>query len=144
MTTRIVHVNDNILGAVYIGRPRHNGPIGFGNPYPIGPRYGDRDNVIFLYREVAVFDLDPASLIQLRGKPLACWCRHDGQTFPACHGDVLIDYLTRYTDDELRRMTRLRKQFRCSYCNGAKYVDREYAEQPITVPCSHCRGSGIA
>ncbi|CAA9570056.1 MAG: hypothetical protein AVDCRST_MAG49-3506 [uncultured Thermomicrobiales bacterium] len=25
----------------------------------------------------------------LRGKPLACWGRHDGEAEPACHADVL-------------------------------------------------------
>jgi hypothetical protein len=37
-------------------------------------------------------------LEELRDKPLACWCRHDGEVRTegnACHGDVIIELLER-------------------------------------------------
>jgi hypothetical protein len=45
-----------------------------------------------------------ARLPSLRGKPLACWCRHDGELRTpetVCHGDVLVHLLRHHTDDEL-------------------------------------------
>jgi hypothetical protein len=47
-----------------------------------------------------------ADLPELRDKALACWCRHDGEERThanACHGDVLVELLGRYSDDELRQ-----------------------------------------
>lgn len=100
---RVVHINDHVPGAVYIGCavPRRGveGSI-WGNPHRMG-------NVITDYRrDLVVGRLRSrlARLPELRGKPLACWCRHDGQTSPSCHGDVLIALLDRYTDAELRAM----------------------------------------
>ena len=49
-------------------------------------------------------------LRKLAGKPLACWCRHDGSLQHAgntCHGDLLVHWLNTYTDDELRELNRL-------------------------------------
>jgi len=83
MSTRVVHVRDGIPGAVYIGRSM--------------PRQG----LVNSDRRLL------AQLPELRGKALACWCRHDGEERTpdnACHGDVLVDLLDRYTDDELRAM----------------------------------------
>ena len=121
--TRVVHVNDGVDGAVYIGRymPPAKGrrllPASrFANQFKIGtvPWWADRPltraDAIEAYRKhlldhPAFLDL----LIPLRGKPLACWCRHDGEAkteATACHGDVLIEILDRYTDDELREMAK--------------------------------------
>lgn len=115
MSTRVVHVNDKIEGAVYIGRA--NGRRGlkkspFANPYKLFSGSDcDRRTIIALYRKRI---LDPsmnllASLPELRGKPLACWCRHDGEPRTdqnACHGDILVELLERYSDDELRAMSK--------------------------------------
>lgn len=107
MTTRVVHVNDNIEGAVYIGRRMNRRSLPqspFANPFPIA--MGTRGAVIEAYRKH--FLKSPtliAQLPELRGKPLACWCRHDGEPRTeanACHGDVLIGLLERYSDDALR------------------------------------------
>ena len=111
MAGRIVHVNDHVDGAVYIGRavPRKGlraSPLS--NPYRIGID-GDREEVIEKFREMAAYRLQAQGgfaicLALARGKPLSCWCRHDGETEPACHGDVLLELLAQYTDDELRAM----------------------------------------
>lgn len=99
-TTRVVHVEDNVPGAVYIGRamPQRELPGSiFANPFQVGWD-GDRAEAIdryrtemgFLCRE-SVDHLD--ALRELVGKPLACWCRHDGEHHSdgtPCHGDVLI------------------------------------------------------
>jgi hypothetical protein len=48
-----------------------------------------------------------AELPELRGKPLACWCRAEDDRLGAdntCHGDVLVGLLAWYSDDELRAM----------------------------------------
>lgn len=111
--TRVVHVNDNIEGAVYIGRQNYYKRLPrsmWANPYRIG-EHGDRTECIVYYRaEFLPFtgrkDL-LAKLPELRGKALACWCRHDGEEPTeenACHGDVLVALLDRHTDDELREM----------------------------------------
>jgi hypothetical protein len=109
-TARVVHVKENVEGAVYVGRALTAlGLSGspFGNPFRIG-EHGDRAACIRLYREWLLGS--PALLArlpELRNKPLACWCRRDGRAWSpatACHGDVLIELLDRYTDDELRAM----------------------------------------
>jgi hypothetical protein len=68
--------------AVYIGRPSK-----WGNPFVIG-RDGSRDEVIAKY-ERYLLDTPSlmASLPELRGKHLVCYCAPQ-----ACHGDVLHRY----------------------------------------------------
>jgi len=114
MTGRVVHVKDNVPGAVYIGRATRSHPKGsiLGNPFKIG-RDGTRAECVQRYRDwlpTAIHQY-PAminELIALRGHDLACWCRHENdekRIGNACHGDVLLDLLERYTDDELRAMS---------------------------------------
>jgi hypothetical protein len=110
---RVVHVADSVAGAVYIG-PRYPRQGLEESPFvlPILPgRTGERRKVLDRYREhVRSHPVLLSRLPELRGKPLACWCRHDGDRrpgAPACHGDVLIELLDRYTDDELRAMDKV-------------------------------------
>ncbi len=99
-TTRVVHVSDNVPGAIYIGRamPRRGlkaSPLA--NQFKIG-RDGTRAEVISRYREfIAPIAQDDENvkntLRELVGKPLACWCRRDGDERTAdnaCHGDTLV------------------------------------------------------
>ena len=110
--TRVVHVKDKVPGAVYIGRanPRwHLAASPFANAYTIG-KNGDRARVLHYYAsDLYMYRNKPGDIMhllpELRGKPLACWCRHDGEECTAenrCHGDILVEALNRYTDDELR------------------------------------------
>lgn len=115
-TTRVVHVRDNVPGAVYVGRsmPRQ-GLKGspFGNPFR--PKNGDAIELFITYIG------DPkrgrpllAQLPELRGKALACWCVHHGDPAPLpydfdpddyrCHAEVLKWLLDNKTDAELREM----------------------------------------
>ena len=99
-TTRVVHVEDNVQDAVYIGRAmpqrQMRGSI-FANPFQVGWD-GDRAEAISRYRTEMAFLCRESpdhfdALRELVGKPLACWCRHDGEErsdATACHGDVLI------------------------------------------------------
>jgi hypothetical protein len=107
---RVVHVTDDVAGAVYVGRryPRRGLPdSAFANPYRIG-RDGGRETVLARYRQHAL--ASPSllrGLPELRDKPLACWCRHDGDGRPGaavCHGDVLIALLEEHSDEDLRAM----------------------------------------
>ena len=105
----MVHVRDNVPGAVYVGRPRGGRDRcgAWGNPYRIGPDR-TRAQAIAEYRAM-LFRVRPRlrALPMRRGKPLACWCRHDGEARTednACHADVLIELLDRFTDAELRVM----------------------------------------
>ena len=120
--TKVIHVHDmsNYPDAVYIGRamPRRGLKASpFANPYKIG-RDGSREDVLRKFAS----DLDAMlagsgrqgvldDLCELIGKPLACWCRHDGQPITdetGCHGDILIAELrANYTDAELRRLAAL-------------------------------------
>lgn len=64
---------------VYIGRPSK-----WGNPFTIG-RDGTRDEVIAKYeRWIHTQPELLASIGELRGKRIACWCAP-----LSCHGDVL-------------------------------------------------------
>lgn len=110
--TRVVHVRDAVPGAVYIGRPAPRRALPgspFGNPHRITAsqsrgrtiqRFGD-DLTRGKLRHLL------ARLPELRGKPLACWCRRDGEAWSldtACHGDVLVALLERFSDEDLRAM----------------------------------------
>jgi hypothetical protein len=78
--TRVVHVKKDQYD-VYIGRPSS-----FGNPFVIG-QDGTRAEVIAKYREWVVQQPElMASLGELRGKVLGCFCKPQ-----ACHGDVLAE-----------------------------------------------------
>ena len=103
--TRVVHVKDQVPGAVYIGRamPRQGLKASpFANPFKIG-KDGSRDDVLRKYenqlrdrlassRRQSICD----ELFDLIGKPLACWCRKDGETLTADnrgHGDILASMI---------------------------------------------------
>jgi hypothetical protein len=120
--TRVVHVNDKSEGAVYIGRPiprrKLAGPP-FANPHKIKD---ERQLCIDMYEvDITEGPLRPllADLPALRGKPLACWCRRDGEPVTddnRCHGDVLVELLETYTDDELIAMVPLFDVQSCRVC----------------------------
>lgn len=106
MKTRVVHINDNVPGAVYIGRavPRMGLKRSrWANPHKIDA-FTDRSKAVALYRHTLTDRLTASAagralvveLQNLAGKPLACWCRHDGEERTpdnACHGDVLCDLI---------------------------------------------------
>lgn len=77
---RVVHCKRDAYD-VYIGRPSK-----WGNPFTIG-KDGSRADVIRKYRVWAKkHPLILASLPELQGKVLGCWCKP-----LACHGDVLVE-----------------------------------------------------
>ena len=99
--TRVVHVDDNVPEAVYIGHavPERGLPQSkWYNPYQIGPD-DDRAAVLAKYRKrqrswmLYAPAITTRDLGRLAGKPLACWCRHDGEERTdgnTCHGDMII------------------------------------------------------
>jgi NTP pyrophosphatase (non-canonical NTP hydrolase) len=110
MSGRVVHVRDAVPGAVYVGvgNPREGlAESAFANPFRV-PQDGNRQTVIVRYlRHVLASPALLAMLPVLRGKPLACWCRHEGDQrpgAPACHADVLLELLEQHSDEELRAM----------------------------------------
>lgn len=113
--TRVVHVKDNVPGAAYVGRANHRAQVSeavFHNPFRIGPDC-TREQAIRAFE----FHVNTPKmrrhwwmLPDLRGKPLACWCRHDGELRTpenACHADVIVDLLDKYTDEQLRQLAAL-------------------------------------
>ena len=128
MTGRVVHVADKVEGAVYIGRamPRQRlkaspfaNPHKIGSPSVLGGVILGREGALFNYVEDLMHGSKRhllAELPELRDKPLACWCRHDGVPMTTgvnddgpdnrCHGDLLVRYLDTWTDDELREMAK--------------------------------------
>lgn len=111
MSGRVVHVNDNVEGAVYIGRavPRKRLTASpWANEFSV--REWGRDMALAAYRDqfldrLRSGNIDVEALIALRGKPLACWCRHDSDAWTEanrCHGDFILNLLAGNTDDELR------------------------------------------
>lgn len=113
--TKVIHIGEmsRFPDAVYIGRamPRQRlagSPLA--NPYKIG-QDGKREEVVDLYLQWLINRVQNGyhetinALIAARGKPLACWCRHDGQAATedtACHGDEIIWVLDHLDDDALR------------------------------------------
>lgn len=119
MTARVVHINDHIPNRVYIGRTlphSTNHPGGLpqsplANPFSV-ERYG-RIGAIARYNgwltiKLAAGDAEVIdALIECRNRPLACFCRRDGQEPTPdneCHGDEILAVLDAYTDDDLRVM----------------------------------------
>jgi hypothetical protein len=107
---RVVHVNDAIPEAIYIGRAVPTRGL---TKSPWSSSYRVRNGTHRLAAcERFAHDLlagtrrhQLVELPSLRGKPLACWCRHEGEArrpWNACHGDVLVMLLAQYTDAELR------------------------------------------
>ena len=104
--TRVIHVDDmvNHPDAIYIGRAVPQKCLvqsKWYTLYRIGPD-GDRATVIAKYRKrmqqrmVTGPASTTADLRKIAGKPLACWCRHDGEERTddnACHGDVLVEMI---------------------------------------------------
>lgn len=86
MTTRVVHYKRDEYD-VYIGRGSK-----WGNPYIIG-RDGTREEVIDKYRNYVLMRKPNLlnCLEELKGKRLGCWCSPK-----ACHGDVLVEFITKY------------------------------------------------
>ena len=108
--TRVIHISEmeRFPDAVYIGRAvtrRGVKASKWGNPFRPG-KDGTRAEVMERYD--AYLRERPELVRQipeLRGRPLACWCRHDGETRTddnLCHADILVRWLDRYSDDELR------------------------------------------
>lgn len=95
----VCHVNENIEGAIYIGRENGRKRLKrskWHNPYKIGGR-ADRGTVVLNYR-LAVNGGKMHGLLrdlnELTGKPLACWCRRSDEPRTddtMCHGDVLVE-----------------------------------------------------
>ena len=92
--TRVVNLRDNWAiryypNFVYIGRgvaPFRRSK--WANPYLIG-RSGTRDEVVAKYRRWILGKPELlASLPELKGKILGCWCIPK-----ACHGSVLVELL---------------------------------------------------
>ena len=110
--TRVVHVHDKVPGAVYIGRshPRSGLRASFFQNLFRVENGRTHLGAVELYRQAQATVITPEfarQLRELRGKPLACWCRHDGEPRTdqnACHGDVLVGLLDRYSDAELQQM----------------------------------------
>jgi hypothetical protein len=80
VNTKVVHCKRDRYD-VYIGRPSK-----WGNLFAIG-KDGSREEVVQKYREwVVKLPELMASLHEIRGKTIACWC-----TPLPCHGDVLAE-----------------------------------------------------
>lgn len=71
----------HLSGCVYVGRPTK-----FGNPFLVGVD-GTRDDVIQKYEEWVLQqpELIKAIKLELRGKPLICWCAPK-----RCHAEILM------------------------------------------------------
>lgn len=84
------------LSYIYIGR----GTI-FGNPFYIIKGQCTREQVIAKFREYAPRNVElMRRLPELRDRVLGCSCK----PLP-CHGDVLVEFLDKYTDKQLQRWT---------------------------------------
>ena len=109
---RVVHIKDGIEDAVYVGHANgraHLPASPFANPHTVDA-YGVPSLAMMAFTEDLRFGALRhvlAELPSLRGKPLACWCRHDGEEpndANTCHADILVRFLETFTDDELRAM----------------------------------------
>lgn len=83
--TRVVNRNFELYD-VYIGRPSK-----WGNPFRVN-KYCSRDEAIDSYYEWILGQPELiASLHELKGKRLGCYCKPK-----RCHGDVLVELVKEY------------------------------------------------
>ena len=83
-------------GVVFIDKvrfPKSANSI-WANPFKIG-RDGDRDQVLFKFREYIINKLENDELLRnelktLKGKTLGCWCHPE-----KCHGDIIAELADR-------------------------------------------------
>lgn len=101
----VIHVKEmaDFPDAVYVGRQNNRYGLEqspYANPYPIGRKWGNRANVVRLYREWAKVALDRRAIyLELKDKPLACWRRRHDQPKTednVCHADVLLELIADY------------------------------------------------
>lgn len=92
MRTRVVHCKKEPYD-VYIGRPSK-----WGNPFThkAGTKahyiVSSREEAIRKYREWILQQPELlASLPELKGKVLGCWCKPQ-----SCHGDVLVELVNKF------------------------------------------------
>lgn len=109
--TRVGHHRKNDV-AVYIGRDRRNGELKHLNNTEVGKRgwlgnpfvediQGQEytlEESIEAYRDAfhTRINNDPEfkdAVAELQGCVLGCWCRTLAESSPACHGDVIAEYL---------------------------------------------------
>jgi len=114
MRSRVCHVSDKIDDAIYIARanPRKGlkgSPLG--NPFTVkahGRQLALSSYSIHLGNEI--HQGNPTiinALIECRNRPLACWCRREGEPITdanRCHADEIIAWLDGYTDEQLRSL----------------------------------------
>lgn len=124
MSGKIIHASEMKFfpDAVYIGRDmrrqRFKGSI-WANPYKItepsdlGPGIS-RHMACLMYRDYLRSSIAGRPLLamlpELRGKPLACWCRKSdasGRSWQECHGDQILRLLDEHTDAELIAMSKM-------------------------------------
>lgn len=120
---RVVHINDKVPGAVYVGRANGRKRLKaspFANPYKIGQtlptfeglhdRKATRQDVVTMYRHWLLLKGPIGDLSELRNAPaLACWCRHDGEERTddnVCHADVLVELLAKFRDEDLQEIVK--------------------------------------
>lgn len=98
---RVVHCKQESYD-VYIGRPSK-----WGNPYSHIPGKGilcnSREEAIQKYREyieegAGCYLLK--ELHELKGKVLGCWCKSKSGPQKACHGDVLVELVDKYCNND--------------------------------------------
>lgn len=102
----VCHVNelDTLSDAIYIGRRANRFGLvesPFHNPFlvkDLGRQECLRQYIDHLIGKPELL----RQLPELRGRPLACWCRRSIQTDPPCHGDVLLALLKQIPDELLR------------------------------------------
>lgn len=110
--TTVAHVNDHIPGSVYIGRRNARYKLAqsvWANPFPVGPNMTRADAIIKFEEHLARHPELWRRLPELRGKVLACWCRHHGEEVNdnnRCHGDVLANLLNHHSDEHLVALSR--------------------------------------
>lgn len=103
--TRVGHCKqdstDTYIGRGPGGRHMSNTPVGergwLGNPYALDDGYS-RDESIDLFRDAFYDKLSTddefyAAVRNLDADILGCWCQRLDEDSPACHGEVIADYL---------------------------------------------------
>lgn len=111
--TRVGHTKadptDTYIGRGPGGRHLHTteeiGARGWlGNPYPVGDDY-TREQSIAEFREDFEHRLehDPAfreAVAALDGDHLGCWCQQLDDDAPACHGEVIAEWVERLNTED--------------------------------------------
>jgi len=97
--TTVVHVKHEVFD-IFIGREGFGyKAVGLGNPFKSGSREQNIANYrAYFFKRLSIDKPFKELVLSLKGKRLGCFCHGSASKTPACHGDVLVEFLNTHPE----------------------------------------------